>query len=215
MTHHHDAPERHIESRLIDRLLFFSDAVFAIVLTLLVIELHPPHLPPGSPEFYEELQTTLTHVVFFAMSFGLVAIFWAAHMSLLRRLQMFDWAVAWINLAFLFTITLMPFGTSMLMAQGITQISWQIYSSILIGASLGQTLLWLFVSRGGGRLMGGVDWRELLLRTLRGLAPGIAFVAGFYAAYIGRLDLAVWCGALIVPMMLVFRAVLGEGRASG
>ncbi|MEQ1492758.1 MAG: TMEM175 family protein [Terricaulis sp.] len=214
MTHHHDAPARHIESRLIDRLLFFSDAVFAIVLTLLVIELHPPHLPAGSPEFYEELATRLTHVVFFAMSFALVAIFWAAHMSILRSLQVFDWPVAWINLAFLFTIALMPFGTSMLMAQGITQISWQIYSAILIGASLGQTLLWLFVSRGGGRLMGGVDWRELLLRTMRGLAPGIAFAGGFYAAYIGRMDVAVWCWVLIVPLMLVFRIVFASKRAS-
>lgn len=214
MTHHPDAPARHIESRLIDRLLFFSDAVFAIVLTLLVIELHPPHLPPNSPEFYGELATSLTHVVFFAMSFALVAIFWAAHMSLLRSLQVFDWPVAWINLAFLFTIALMPFGTSMLMAQGITQISWQIYSVILIGASLAQTLLWLAVSRGGGRLMGGVDWRELTLRTLRGLAPGAAFAAGFYAAEIGRLDLAVWCGALIAPMILVFRIIFAPKRVS-
>lgn len=186
--------------------------MFAIVLTLLVIELHPPELPPSSPEFYHELSTTFMHVVFFAMSFGLVAIFWAAHMSLLRRLQVFDWPVAWINLVFLFTITLMPFGTSMLMAQGITQISWQIYSSILVGASIGQTLLWLFVSRGGGRLMGGVDWRELLLRTMRGLAPGFAFVAGFYAAYIGRMDLAFWCWTLIVPLMLVFRMVFAPKR---
>ncbi|MEQ1818281.1 MAG: TMEM175 family protein [Terricaulis sp.] len=214
MAQHHDAPAKSADHRLIDRLLFFSDAVFAIVLTLLVIELHPPELPPSSPEFYEELSTTLMHVIFFAMSFGLVSIFWVAHMSLLRRLQAFDWPVAWINLAFLFTITLMPFGTSMLMAQGMTQISWQIYSTILIGASLGQTLLWLFVSRGGGRLMGGVDWRELLLRTMRGLAPGIAFAAGFYAAYIDRMDLAVWCWVLIVPLMLVFRVAFAPTRAS-
>ena len=214
MAQHHDAAAKSADHRLIDRLLFFSDAVFAIVLTLLVIELHPPHLHPGEAGFNEELQATFVHVIFFAMSFALVSIFWVAHMQLLRRLQVFDLTIAWANLALLFTIALMPFATSMLMAQGITRISWQFYCAILMAASLGQTVLWLSASRGGGKLMGGVEWREFWLRTLRALTPGGAFAAGFYGAYIGRVDLAVWCGALIVPVMLAFRIIFAPKRVS-
>ena len=79
------ALERAPEMRMVDRMLFFSDAVFAIVLTLLVLELRPPEasddaglaiaLKALSPKFFA-----------FAASFALVSIFWTAHMAITRRL---------------------------------------------------------------------------------------------------------------------------------
>jgi uncharacterized membrane protein len=210
---HRESAAKGPDGRLVDRMLFFSDAVFAIVLTLLVIELHPFAAAPGAAGFEAEIRTTIQHIVVFAMSFALVAIFWAAHLQLTRRLIQFDWPSAWANLVFLFPITLMPFASANLIAHGISVFSWQVYSTILIATSAAQTALWLVAARDGGRLMSdGVGWRERTYRTMRGLAPGLAFAAGFWLASTGRLQLAIWCWVLIVPIMITAGLVLGAKR---
>jgi Endosomal/lysosomal potassium channel TMEM175 len=206
---HQESAAKGPDGRMVDRMLFFSDAVFAIVLTLLVIELHPPHVAPGDAGFAAEARKAILQIVFFAMSFGLVAIFWAAHMQVTRRLAVFDWPMAWANLVLLFPIALMPFASAGLMVQGINVFSWQVYCAVLVAASLAQTGLWLVASRGGGRFMGGVHWKEWAFRTLRGLSPGIAFAAGYAGASLGRLDLAIWCWVLIFPLVLMAGALFG------
>lgn len=206
---HHESSAKGPDARMVDRMLFFSDAVFAIVLTLLVIELHPPQAAPGDAAFAAEASKAAAQIGFFAMSFALVAVFWAAHLQVTRRLLAFDWPLAWVNLLLLFTIALMPFASATLMTQGIGAFSWRVYSSILVAASLAQTLLWLVASRGGGRLMGGVHWKERAFRTLRALAPGLAFAAGYGAVEMGRLDLAMWCWVLIAPIVALAGLLFG------
>ena len=97
------------DKRMLDRMLFFTDAVFAIVMTLLVLELRPPELEHQS--LWTALSGMSSKFVAFGMSFGLSAIFWAAHLSTTRRLIQFDWPVAWANIAFLLPVTLMPFAS--------------------------------------------------------------------------------------------------------
>ena len=178
MTDHR--AEDHAGERLTHRALAFSDAIFAVALTLLVLELRPP--PPGANVF-EGMIALIPHFAAFAGSFAVVAIFWAAHMALTRRLVAFDWPTVWVNLVFLFVIVLMPFASALLGEHGATLMVWQTYCAVLIAASLAQTVLWLVASRGGGRLLaGGVTWRERGFRTLRALSPAIAFGAGFWAA---------------------------------
>lgn len=210
---HHESDAKGPDGRLVDRMLFFSDAVFAIVLTLLVIELHPPQAPVGERAFGPEAARAFNHIILFAMSFALVSIFWAAHMQVTRRLAAFDWPTVWANLLFLFPITLMPFASATLATQGVSVFSWKVYSAVLVAASLGQTFLWLVASRQRGRLISeGVGWREWAFRTLRGLSPGISFGAGYVAASAGRLDLAVWCWTLILPVMMLAAALFGARR---
>ena len=80
--------------RLVERRLFFSDAVFAIVLTLLVLDLR---LPAGITEanLFRGVLDTVPKLAAFAMTFALVSEFWIAHVTLTRRLMEFDWAAGW------------------------------------------------------------------------------------------------------------------------
>src|SRR5438477_258644 len=98
-----------LEERMLHRTLFFSDAVFAIVLTLLALELRPPALSEGLRGM-AALQAMSGRILAFALSFGLIAVFWAAHMNTTRRLLRFDWLVAIANLLFLFCVCLLPGG---------------------------------------------------------------------------------------------------------
>lgn len=193
--------------RLMHRAITFSDAVFAVALTLLVLELRPP---PRDVEVVDGLLALLPHLAAFAGSFALVAIFWAAHMALTRRLVVFDWPTVWVNLLFMFVIVLMPFASALLGGHGVTPLVWRLYCGVLIAASLAQTALWLVASRGGGRLLaGGVTWRERGFRTLRALSPAIAFGVGFWAVGTELAQWSVWCWVLILPVALVARLVFG------
>lgn len=197
--------------RLTHRALAFSDAIFAVALTLLVLELRPPaHDAP----LLEGLLALVPRLAAFAGSFALVSIFWAAHMALTRRLAAFDWPTVWVNLVFLFVIVLMPFASALLGEHGATRLVWQVYCAVLVAASLAQTALWLVASRDKGRLLaGGVTWRERGFRTLRALSPGIAFGAGLWAAGTSFAPWSVYCWVLILPVALVARLLFGSKHA--
>ena len=142
------------ERRLIDRMIFFSDTIFAFALTLLAIDLRPPE-----GDIAEWSQQTAIRFTVFALTFAIVAIFWVGHLATTRKLLRFDWTALWMNLFFLFAIVLMPFGSSLLISRLDQTESWRIYSLIIIAASAGQTLLSLVIHRNGGRLVGGASFR--------------------------------------------------------
>ena len=96
----------------LERLVFFSDAVFAIAITLLVIEIHPPHLAQdGTQPTLEALAGLLPNFIGFLISFAVIGAFWSGHhraFSLAGRLG--PGIVMW-NLMLLGTIAFMPFVT--------------------------------------------------------------------------------------------------------
>jgi uncharacterized membrane protein len=160
--------------RLLERMLFFSDSVFAIVLTLLVLDLR---LPPGATDttLFRSLFAVEPKLAAFAITFALVAVFWIAHVSLARRLTAFDWPAAWFNLLFLFTITLTPFVSSLLGEFGVLGNAWRLYCLTLTGVGSALVMLFLVLYRNKGRLMGGVSRRDFWHRFTRVISPGASF----------------------------------------
>lgn len=193
------------DAAIVNRLLAFSDGVFAVALTLLAVDLHPPAITGDGAD----VRSLLPKFVTYAGTFAVAGIFWLAHMSYMRRLRVFDWPVAVVNLLLLFWIVLTPFASATLGVLGMKVVGWGIYGGVMIGASISQTLLWLVVSRGGGRLIGGVGWRERAFRTLRALSPGIAFGSGLVADRIGRPDLIPFSPLLILPIMALSGMLFG------
>jgi uncharacterized membrane protein len=209
---HHETAARGPDARLVDRMVFFSDAVFAIVLTLLVLELRPPLTPWLDDVALAKglVEETLRHFISFAISFALVSIFWAAHLRMTRRLIQFDWWVAMINLVFLFTIGLMPFVSSLLGEHMASPLAMQVYAGALVIASVTQSILWLAITRGGGRLMGGVEGRELFVGLLRAISPGIVFGVVLGLIHYGHIEQAHWAPMAIVPILLGTRFIAGR-----
>jgi uncharacterized membrane protein len=90
-----------------ERMLFFSDAVFAIAITLLVIDLRP-----GPGRF--SLPAVMPHIIAFGISFYVIGRYWLAHHELLEVVQGYDHRLLTTNLAFLAAVAVLPFTTSLI-----------------------------------------------------------------------------------------------------
>jgi uncharacterized membrane protein len=90
----------------------FSDAVFAIVITLLVLDLKPPPHRPG--ELGTALLTQWPSYVAFLVSFTYVGVIWLNHHSLFRNIRRMGIGLKWVNLGILLGAIIIPFPTEVL-----------------------------------------------------------------------------------------------------
>src|SRR6476661_2822160 len=99
----------------LERMILFSDAVFAIAITLLVIEIKVPHLEGEITD--ANLASSLLHLIpslfGFVMSFFIIGIYWTVHHKIFGFLENYDNKLIWYNLLFLFSIILMPFTSAL------------------------------------------------------------------------------------------------------
>ncbi|HEX3699915.1 MAG TPA: TMEM175 family protein [Phenylobacterium sp.] len=197
----HGTAHETLNERMLHRMLFFTDAVFAIVLTLMVLDMKPPPFnnPLGSAT---HMQGMGSHLFALALSFAVIGVFWMAHLNTLRRLLRFDWPSAVANLAFLFPVCLIPFATGWIGRTLDEPFVWGFYCSLLMLISAANVVLVLVVYRRHGVLVGGVAERELTYRVLRAASPGIAFGLGLLTMMAGALRPAQFCWALI-PLITV------------
>ena len=100
----------------LDRLVFFSDAVFAIAITLLVLEIRIPHLGRGQPNvaYWQALLDLVPSFFAFALSFLVIGRFWMGHHERYAALDRFDARLLWPNTLYLMAIAFMPFSTAFL-----------------------------------------------------------------------------------------------------
>jgi uncharacterized membrane protein len=101
----------------LERLVFFSDAVFAIAITLLVIEIHVPHLERGANAAAWNALLGLAPSFFgFVLSFLVIGRFWIGHHTAFAMIDHYDGRLAWPNLLLLMCIALMPFASAFMSA---------------------------------------------------------------------------------------------------
>src|ERR687885_240656 len=97
----------------VDRILAFSDGVFAIAITLLVLDLRPPELH-GEGLWSALWLQEWTHYVSYALSFIVIGIVWAQHHHLFTMIRRADHIFLLINIFFLMWLVFVPFPTAVL-----------------------------------------------------------------------------------------------------
>ncbi len=105
-----------IQGRNLERLAALSDGIFAVAMTLLVLDLHIPTAAQvhSERELFLALGTMRPQWVAYGMSFLTLGIFWAGQQTQLNHIGEGSRDLTWIHLGFLFTITLMPLSTRLL-----------------------------------------------------------------------------------------------------
>jgi uncharacterized membrane protein len=101
-----------------ERLAALSDGIFAVAMTLLVLDLHAPvaRVIHNEHDFLRALAALTPRLLLYMMSFLTLGIFWVGQQTQLNHLARSDRTLSWIHLAFLFAVTLTPFSTSLLAA---------------------------------------------------------------------------------------------------
>jgi TMEM175 potassium channel family protein len=102
----------------LERVILFSDAVFAIAITLLVIDIKWPDLPAhlDGVNLPHVFRPTILAFLGFALSFFFIGRFWIVHLRICRLLRKYDQGLIIRNLLFLFGIVIFPFAASGLSA---------------------------------------------------------------------------------------------------
>ncbi len=123
------------------RLLTLSDNVVAIALTLLVFQLKVPAAaqvadPGSAADLAAQLAREADQLISYLIAFYVIAQFWLAHHRTFRRAVGHHEGLAWWNFAFLFTITAMPFTSSLLGNYGGNPLAVDIFAVNILLASL-------------------------------------------------------------------------------
>ncbi len=119
-----------------ERLMFFSDAVFAIAITLLVIEIRVPHGVTTDLQLRQGLFDLLPKYIGFVISFFVIGRFWIGHHRVFGYLKSWSPGLLRRNLSFLLAIAFMPFPTAVLGEYPTAPTSLYLYAGWLIAAGL-------------------------------------------------------------------------------
>ena len=105
-----------VTSQSVERLAALSDGIFAVAMTLLVLELHGPAKESihSEGDLWNALCAMMPQIVTWLMSFLTLGIFWSGQQVQLNEFERSDRHLAWIHLAFLSVISVMPFSTRLL-----------------------------------------------------------------------------------------------------
>ena len=189
-----------------DRLVFFSDAVFAIALTLLVIDIRVPlDVGGGSAEV---LVDALPSIYAYALSFYVIAVNWMGHHRKFAHIKSYDARLIALNFLLLFVIAFVPFPTSMLAEYPAEVTSVVLYAGVVAMLSLLQALTWGYAFR-RGLVDRSVD--VTLYRYMRRnvLSVPVVFLLSILIAVLWDPLIAMWSWVLLFPVqqfMARFRA---------
>jgi uncharacterized membrane protein len=110
------SPYNRIAGQSVERLAALSDGIFAVAMTLLVLDIHAPAIEAvhNANDLWGVLSALGPRFLMFGLSFMTLGIFWVGQQTQLNHLQRSDRSLTWIHLAFLAIVCLLPFSTSFL-----------------------------------------------------------------------------------------------------
>ena len=159
------------------RLEAFSDAVLAVIITIMVLALRPP----GGNDL-QALQTLIPGLLIYVLSFTAISIFWVNHHHLLRATRRISGAAMWENLHQLFWLSLVPVVTAWVGEQHASRWPTAIYGSVAFVASIAYVLLTLTLraanpdTRLNAQLGRDIKAKVSLALYLLGIALALVFI---------------------------------------
>ena len=194
-------PEREVDAGL-DRLVYFSDAVFAIAITLLALDIRLPAGARDAPagDVLARLAAATPHIQSYALSFIVIGLFWLGHHRMFRFVRGYDSVLILLNLLFLMLIAFIPFPTTLI--GGYT--SWVVlafYALTLTVAGLLSDAVRLYISAHPVLLAAGVDPRAFRGTWVPYVAqPGLFVLSALIALWAPVLTWLIWWGVLALSI---------------
>jgi len=190
-------PAEHGTDIGLERLIFFSDAVFAIVITLLALDIRLPaaatHLNDAG--VMNSLIAIIPKFLAYFLSFFIIGSYWAGHHRQFNLIKRYDRRLLWLNLMLLSFIGLVPFATSLISEHGNTA-GTVFYAAVMAIVGLLSASMWIYAASKSRLLDHAIEparWWRLLVRVL--IAPAV-FLLSIPLAFIDN-DFAKYSWAII------------------
>jgi uncharacterized membrane protein len=188
------------------RLEAFSDGVIAIIITIMVLELHVPH---GNG--FGDLLPLLGVFLSYALSFTYVGIYWNNHHHLLHTCDKSTGGILWANLHLLFWMSLIPFATGWMGENHFAAAPSALYGVVLLMAALAYYILQqqIIKSQSGESLLRralGRDWKGKISPILYVIAIPAAFWSPWISQGVYAFAALLW----LVPDRRIEKAVAGK-----
>jgi uncharacterized membrane protein len=170
----------------LERIVLFSDAVFAIAITLLVLEIKVPELTAklAATELPSRVLEEWPKIRSYLISFLLLGFHWVAHHRKFRLIKRYDYNLVWLNLIFLLCISFLPFPTALLGQYGHQRFAVGFYAVCLAITGLSLTLLWMYASHGHRLVDKHLKPRVVTYNTLYSLIPAVVFLISIGLSFI-------------------------------
>src|ERR1041384_596955 len=174
-----------------ERVVFFSDAVFAIVITLLVLELKVPHLSEHSETTLRQALVELfPRVIGFVVSFLIIGLMWIEHHRIFRYIEEYDGGLLWRNLLLLLCVSFVPFPTALFSENFWSRTAFILYTASFGGVATAQLLIWRHAAKANllKKDVSAALERRIARRSLAvPIACAVAIVLAFVRIFIAPL----------------------------
>ncbi|MCZ4225179.1 TMEM175 family protein [Pedobacter rhodius] len=161
----------------IERMILFTDAVFAIAITLLIIEIKAPEIHHGMTfaGMANQLLNLIPKFIGFIISFFVIAIYWRSHHRMFSFIKDYDDKLIWLNFFFLFSIILMPFSSAYYSDNPMFSLPFWFYSLNIAFTGLLNYAMLAYIIKHRGRISDGFNdikarqlarWRTLIVPAI-------------------------------------------------
>ena len=202
-------PEPKAGGTELERIIFFSDAVFAIAITLLVLDIKVPAMPVIRKDLvpawlgHELLVDLWPEYLSFVISFLVIGAFWAAHHRIFRYITGYDGPLIALNTLLLMGVAFLPFPPAVLATYGDTRIAAVLYASALTVVSVFVLLIWSYACRGRRLVSAHIDPPLVRAHTIRAVAAVLIFLLSIPVAFVSTpLAELCWFLTLFLPRVL-------------
>jgi len=158
----------------IGRILALSDGVFAIAITLLILEIAVP-ATTSDADLPKELLGLWPRYFAYVVSFVVIARFWVIHRLTFRLIARDDAVLVWLNLLLLMFVAFLPFPTAVLGAHNGSPAAAVLYAISVLLAGVASAAYWWYASGRGGLLRPGVGRAQVRALRARGLSGPVVF----------------------------------------
>ena len=193
------------EALALERIVFFSDAVMAIAITLLAIDLKVPEIDAGAAaaELPGQLRALGPQFMSFGISFFVIGIYWTSHHRYFRLIKRYDSGLIALNMLFLLFIVLMPFVASLFGQYYDLPLGMSVYAAAVAAIGLSMGALWWYASHRHRLIDERLDTSFIRTRSIAMTAPLLFLVSIPFAFFSQMLTIVIWCMAPLVSFVIL------------
>ena len=190
----------------LEHVVYFGDAIFAFSITFMAVLIEIPNLSANlsQTEVIQSLVQDLgPRFAIYVISFFVIGLYWISYHQIFNHIEGSHGVIVWLNLVFLFFITIIPFAVNLQVDYGFYQVIFILYALVLTFGGLTLTLIWLHARK--NRLIDNtvshIEIQNVLLESI--LLPSV-FVISILISIVD-LQIAYYFWMVIIPAKIIIR----------